>query len=66
MNKFYGWNTTKTGNGFSWSVSENISRAEPNDDGRYVDSTVKASGIVATRAQAKGAAQRAVRFFKAA
>lgn len=66
MNKFYGWNTTKTANGYRWDVTENFSRTTPNADGRYVDTTIKASGNAATRAQAMGAAKRHVLFYRAA
>jgi hypothetical protein len=59
------WNTTKAAEGFNFSVYEIIGRQEPNAEGSYADIVVLKTGSRATRAQAKGLAQKWCRYLKA-
>ena len=59
------WNTMKTAEGFNFSVYEIVSRSEPNAEGMYADIVPLKVGSCSTRAQAKGLAQRWVRYLKA-
>lgn len=59
------WNTTKTAEGFSFEVYEIVGRSEPAAAGRYADLVTLKTGCRSTRAQAKGLAQRWVRYLKA-
>lgn len=59
------WSTTKNSAGFAFRVYEVISSAEPNADGNYAEFVTLKTGILATRAQAKGHAQRWCRYLKA-
>lgn len=60
------WRTTKVAAGFDFAVIEIISRSEPDADGKYADLVTLKTGNRPTRAQAKGLAQRWVRYFKGA
>ena len=63
------WNTTKTGAGFDFKVYEIIGRTAaegPFDDGLYGRTIPLKSGTCATRALAKGLAQRWVRHLRSA
>jgi hypothetical protein len=60
------WNTTKTAEGFSFKVYEIIGRPQPNAQGSYADLITLKTGTRATRAQAKGIAQKWCRYLKVA
>jgi hypothetical protein len=62
------WNTTKTAAGYNFRVYLIVGRTEaegPFDDGLYGRITTLKTGTCATRAQAKGLAQRWGRYLKA-
>jgi hypothetical protein len=60
------WSTTKTAEGFAFRVYQVLPRTEPNAEGQYADVVTLKAGTRATRAQAKGRAQKWVRYLKAA
>jgi hypothetical protein len=60
----FSWKTSKTANGFQFTVSLNQSLSAPNAEGRYVNTKVIKTGTLPTRARAKTMAQKWVRFFK--
>ena len=63
MSIYYSWSTKKNGEEFIWTVTKNISRATNNDSGGYLDTETVKTGSLSTRARARGAAQRWVKYY---
>lgn len=52
------WNTTKTAEGYKFTVYHIVPRTEPNEKGHYADTVTLNEGICKTRAKASGLAKR--------
>lgn len=60
---FFSWNTKVTNGQFVAVITKNVSRTEPNAEGRYVDTEVVNTAICTSRAKAVGYAKKMVRFY---
>ena len=65
MRTYYTWNTIKTGSRFTWNVKEVTTRTTANARGSYADTEIVKTGTRATHAQAKGLAEKWIRYLRA-